>query len=297
MTLIVGKIKNNLIRLVSDSKITDENSVRNNALLGNLKLFIINPTTCLGFSGNTYFAEKLFEEVYSNKIKKINELLYRCQMLNLESNDKTFFCVAILQPKAQLIKIYNRKVETNQENIWIGDKLGFEKYQQSFHENKTVSNEFSKMESAFEAVINDEKIPTVSDFQISVETVFSEQLKTNYFQYTLKTSISIAPYSFTIQATSGKPTFVPVIQGNAENGSYGICYLRSLNPFIPAVAIHFSHGNFGVLFCPMINLNNGIMFKDQQDGEDFANEVKKIYKITLQGMVPKKDGSIKHVIA
>jgi len=296
MTLIVGKIKNNKIRFFSDSKITDENSVRNNALSGNLKLYIINPVTCIGFAGNVYFAEKFLSELYSNKLRSFSQLVERCLKLNIESDNKTVFCIGLLNQNAspQLFKIDNNKIEVSRTDIWIGEKLGFEKYQESYHSYDSKEDDFLKMEKAFNEVIKDEKIPTVSDFQISVETEFS--LENNIgFLYGLKAKMHFGQQSFTI---SGEDRIkeIPITFGGADIGASGITYLRSFSFLQPAIAIHFPQGEFGVLFYPMINQNKPIIITNQPDGEDFANEVLKIYGIRLQGMVAKDGHAIKYII-
>ncbi len=297
MTLVIGKIKENSIRFVSDSKITDEFEVRNNPLLGNLKTFILNPKTCLSFSGNTYFAEKFLDEFYSNKIQNFQHLLIRCLQLNNESNDETFFCLGTLfNNKPELYKIYNRKIENNIKNVWIGDKIGFTKYQEIYLTNNKSDSEFSKMEEAFSAVISDEKIPSVSDFQISVETDFCEEANSSFFIYSFKTIMNVAPHSFTTKLENGKEVIIPMMHGDADVGSFGMSYLRSIEYFKPAIGIHFPQGKFGVLFCPMLNRNKAIVLKNQVDGEDFVNEVKKTYNISLQGLVAKDGNSFKNVV-
>lgn len=286
-----------MIRYTSDSKITDETVVRNNPLLGSLKLFILTPQICFGFSGKVYFAEKFLEEFYSKSFKNFGEILQRCWLLNKESSNDTFFTLGTLfNNDAKIYKIYDGKIDGNSKDLWIGDKDGFNKFQETFLSNTKGDDDFSKMESAFAEVISDEKIPSVSDFQISVETDFLDEIKSLAFIYKFKTSMSFAPQNIVLQPKPGenKVTFqIPF--GGAEIGGFGISYLRSTMYIRPAIAMHFPQGEFGVLFCPEINLNKAIIFNNQPDGEDFVNEVMKKYGISLQGMVAKNGNSFKNV--
>ncbi|WP_300567291.1 hypothetical protein [Flavobacterium sp.] len=297
MTLIIGKIKDNQIRFISDSKITDEYSVRNNVLAGSLKLFILNPQTCMGFAGNLHFAEQLLSEIYNNKIPTFPALIQKCLSINIESNDSTVFCIGFYdRNEPRLLKIAGKSIQSNQKNVWIGDKLGFEKYQQNFHESK-IEDDFSKMESAFDNVIKDEKIPTISDFQISIETIFQPQLNSFIFAYTDKFLMSYAPQNFTMQINPGEKSATHHLGfGGADIGGFGTSYLRSINVFQPAIAIHFPQGEFGVLFCPQINYNKPIIFTQQPDGENFAIEIWEKYKIALQGFVAKDGFAFKYIV-
>lgn len=76
MTLIVSRIENRQMKIISDSKITDKNAVRNNPLAGNLKSFILSPQLSVSFAGKVYFAEKFLSLFFSKKIKTFNEMNY-----------------------------------------------------------------------------------------------------------------------------------------------------------------------------------------------------------------------------
>lgn len=297
MTLIIGKKRGSSIRFVSDSKITDENLVRNNPLLGSLKLFILDPKICLGFSGNLHFAEKLLEEYYSNKVQSFPFLLQRCLSLNKESDNSTFFVLGTLFSNIpELYKIYDGKIEANQKDIWIGDKLGFNKFQETYHNDMSDADDFSKMENAFDSVIKDEKITTVNDFQISVETNYINEINKTAFIYTFKTIMNVVPQRIVQETKIGEnESIIQVEFGGAELGGFGMSYLRSRQYGLPAIAIHFPQGEFGVLFCPKINLNKPVIFKNQKNGEDFVYEVKKKYGIPLQGFVSENNNSFKNV--
>ena len=96
MTLVVARKHNQNIKFLSDSKITDNFEVRNNALSANLKTYILHPYICMSFSGNVHFAEKFLENYYSNKLYAFANVLSHCLELNIESNNSTHFALALL---------------------------------------------------------------------------------------------------------------------------------------------------------------------------------------------------------
>lgn len=291
MTLIVSRIEKNQIKIISDSKITDKNAVRNNPLTGNLKSFILTPQISVSFAGNVHYAEKFLSLYFSKKIKTFEELKFYCLALNNESNNKTDFIIASLVNKPTLHKISNRKISDNLQNTWIGDKLGFEKYQEAFHNKQSEKKVFSKMTSAFEKVIADEKIESISDFQIAIDTVYHEKTNAYFFIYAMKMSMNIVPQTIKIKANE----FNPILFGGPEIGGFGSSYLRSIDFLKPAVAIHFPQGKFGILFCPLLNFNKGLIIKEE-DGENFAKLVKKRYGIPLEGIVASNGYAMKRIV-
>jgi hypothetical protein len=294
MTLIVAKIKDDKIKIVSDSKITDEAAVRNNPLFGNLKTLILNPDTCIGFAGNVYFAEIVLNEFYQGKFKNFQELFNRCGHLHHESNFETDFILATLfENKPVIYKISESKIFVDHTNLWIGHIDGFNKYQSEFHDKKNKDrSEFQRMGIAFSEVIKDEKISGISDFQIGIETVYHEELKSLIFIYEFKAEFNFANQKVSVP---GGKQFTPMKVGGAQIGGYGICYLRSVNVYQPGVAIHFPQGGFGMLFCPKLNHNKAIIIKEK-DGEDFAKKVWDLHNIALEGIVLKDGFAFKYIV-
>jgi len=291
MTLIISRIEKKQLKIISDSKITDKKAVRNNPLSGNLKSFILTPQLSVSFAGNVFYAEKFLSIYFSNQIKTLEQLISCCLSLNNESNDETDFIIASLINKPVLYKISGRKVVDNIQSAWIGDKIGFNKYQESFHKDKSDKNIFAKMNSAFESVIADEKIESVADFQITVDTVYHEKLNANFFIYAMKMSMSFAPKTITLKGND----FATIPFGGPETGGFGTSYLRSIDFLKPAVGIHFPQGKFGVLFCPLLNFNKGILIKEE-DGEKFAEIIKEKFGVPLEGLVASNGNAMKMIV-
>ena len=293
MTLIVGRIHEENIKIYSDSKITDINSVRNNPLTANLKCFILHPHICLSFSGNVHYAEKFLEKFYSKTPFSFYNILQYCLMLNNESNNSTHFAVSLIENKAmRLFKIAHGKIESEIQNFWLGDIDAYNVYQENFIGNDSSKTPFEKMGNAFEKVIKNEKLESVGFFEISVSTVFIPEISSKIFRYNLKSSAQIAPHSF--QLTSENPVHL-MNYGTAEDGSYSEVFLTSITIEFPAIAIHFFQGKFGILFCPALNHNKPLIFTNQPDGQEFANYIKREYNITLSGLVLKNGNSFMNI--
>ncbi|MCB0462924.1 MAG: hypothetical protein R2816_10520 [Flavobacteriaceae bacterium] len=184
MTLIICRQIKEKVYIVSDSKVTDKNAVRNNPLAGNLKSLILNPYLSLSFAGNVHYAEKILELFYSNRIGSLQQLVLSCLKANIESNDETDFIIASLQNgNAIIIKISNKTAQQNQQNAWIGNQLAFNKFQEYYHTDNSNKGESFKINKAFKSVIENEEIEDVADFCLSIETVYQENIKKHCFIY------------------------------------------------------------------------------------------------------------------
>ncbi|WP_298551036.1 hypothetical protein [uncultured Algibacter sp.] len=287
MTLIICRQIKEKIYIVSDSKVTDKNAVRNNPLAGNLKSLILNPYLSLSFAGNIHFAEKILELFYSNKIANLQQLVLECLKANIESNNETDFIIASLENgNPVIIKISNKTAQQNQQNAWIGNQLAFNKFQEYYHSTESDKKESSKINSAFKSVIKNERIEDVADFCLSIETVYQENVKKQCFIYEMNADVSFRPGTITI-SKNNQSQIIPF--GGPEKGAFLALYMRSFNLLKPAIAIHFPEGKFGVLFCPAINLNKAEVIKEA-NGEIFMDIIYDKYGINLEGLVA-EDGN------
>ncbi|WP_017495749.1 hypothetical protein [Flavobacterium sp. WG21] len=298
MTLVVAKIIDNDIQIVSDTKITDLFLGSQNPLLGQLKTIILNPYISISFSGLPDYAQEVLKSFYqgelanSNSILVINSLVVKCLEINRKSSNKTNFILCYIynnQPK--IYKISNYQIEQNLKNAWIGDIIGFTKYQQYYHTSE-ITNELDKMEDAFEKVIEDNSVETVGDFIIRVANESNSTGETQYLNYQINRIKYFGPVEF-LDMGSGK---FMMKHATPESGGYGISLLRSFNPQTPAIGIHFHVGNFGLLFFPQHSYSNGIIFRNQSDGEKFAEEIKNQFGFDVQGLLVTEKGlAFKHV--
>lgn len=283
MTLVVGRIIQSGIRVDSDSKITDPNIVsnRNNIFSGILKTIILNPNISVSYAGGVETAQKAIEELYALNTFEINKVKSLLLKINMESEYDTDFLIASLENQPLLYKISNGKIEPSNTFHWIGDINGFNLFQKEFlpklnsFDPKHITTIHS---NAFEKVIENGEIESVGGFHITVH----------------RTKFGLE-YLFKMKIITGQPTSVTLIGndtktipfGNAQTGAFSFSYLKSDNPFLPAIGIHFPMGNFGTLYFPKISRK--IIFFKKVDPFEFAEIVKTEYKINLTGVVKNGD--------
>lgn len=288
MTLVVARIDGCNIYINSDSKITDDRLVRTDPLCGLLKTLILRPFVCVSFAGNVKFAESAIRIFFDRKIDDINSLLCLTLDANVESECSTDFLVAtVIERTPLLFKVANKKI-TREKVAWIGDKDGFEFYQQEFNTRYVDLPMKDRARKAFQAVIDNPDKSTIGDFHIS--TILDYEIYPRHPVFIHEEYIEVhVTESQVINCKEGEQ-WGSVSLGTVGGGSHGISYLRTVSLDFHGVAIHFTHPKFGVLFCPQLKFG-GILIRDV-DGRDFANRIKSEYGIPLRGFIKLDDTKI-----
>jgi hypothetical protein len=283
MSLIIAKIIDGKIYIESDSKVTDKDAVRTDPLCGLLKTIIIHPCISISFAGVIYFAEKALKSIFEINefdLNSLTELLYNTHMV---SNNKTDFIIAsIINNEPILIKISNKEIEQGIKSAWIGEHDGFNYFQSKYLPLLSEgTDEISSFRNSFKNVIDNSNINTIGNFQISLHTDDKICLEHYVFLYVLKLEINASePQTINIEKAG---EWKPVPLGTAAGGSYGISYLVTISPKFHGVAIHFTHGNFGTIFCPQLSFTGVIV--PNVNGIEFAKQIKDQYGIPLTGFV------------
>ncbi|MBK7358991.1 MAG: hypothetical protein IPI45_07215 [Saprospiraceae bacterium] len=303
MTLIVAKIVDENLRCISDTKVTDRRGEKVDPIDGVLKSVILDPKCFLAYAGINYYAEILLDEFYSAQLPDLEKLINRCLVLNQESNDEIEFCIGYITNNIpKLIKISNKKIEEKLSNLWLGDKMAFDLYQEviitgkiknsvtynAFRVSESMNPELSKMLTPFEDVIADNSIESVGHFLVSIHTVIDGS--NLIFMYSQLSKMHIIEQNLLLKNKRGAIEF-----GGADKGGYGTCYLRSINLFQPAIAIYFPQGKFGIFFYPKKHRNKPIIIRNIANGEAFAFEIKNNYNIDLDGMVESDGSALKRI--
>jgi hypothetical protein len=288
MTLVVGRIIQGMLRVDSDSKITDPNIVsnRNSIFTGVLKTVILNPRISISYAGGVETAQKAIEKIYEMNSFDINSVKATLLNINKESDFDTDFLIASLENQALLYKVSNGKIDVSDQSHWIGDIEGFNMFQKEFVPSLTSLDpkHISEMHSrAFEAVVKSGKIESIGGFHITVHTTKKG------LEYLMKMSISMGQSS-TITLTNNQS--LPMPFGDASTGAFSNSYLISSDPFNPAIGIYFPMGNFGTLYYP--KLKRTIIFFKNVSAIEFTKNVKELYKIDLTGVI--KDGDYMKMI-
>jgi len=241
MTLVIAKIVNDDIQIISDTKITDIFLGSQNPLLGQLKTVLLNPYISISFSGLPSYAQEVLQAFYLqelpnyNSILVVNSILLKCLEINRKSGNLTNFILCfIYQNKPHIYKIANSQIEQNLKNAWIGDIKGFNKYQEHYHQSIKLK-EFDKMEEAFDKVVDDSTIETVGDFTIRVGNESDRSDEVQYLNYQINRIRYCGPYDF-VEFEHGK---FMMKHTTVEKGGYGFSLFRSFDPQIPAIGFIF----------------------------------------------------------
>ncbi|WP_027127212.1 hypothetical protein [Gelidibacter mesophilus] len=278
MTLVVGRITQGGIRVDSDSKITDPSiaSNRNTVFSGLLKTIILNPNISVSYAGGVDTAQKAIEELYKLQKFEINEIKKLLLKIHSENDCETDFLIASLENQPLLYKISENKIDVSNSFQWIGDIKGFNIFQKEFFPNlksqdaKHISTVHA---NAFDKVIENDQIESVGGFHITAHrTEFG-------IEYLFKMSLNMGR-SETLTLKQGS-NIIP--WGNAGTGTFASCYLKSDNPYKPAIGIHFPIGNFGTLYYPKVSRK--VIFYKDVNGFEFAEKVKSDYGIKIIGMI------------
>ncbi len=283
MSLIIAKIINGKIYIESDSKVTDKDTVRTDPLCGLLKTIIIHPFISISFAGVIYFAEKALKNIFEVNefdLNSLTELLYNT---HIESDNKTDFIIAsIINNEPILIKISNKIIEQGVKSAWIGEPDGFNYFQSKYIPLLSQGiDEISSFRDSFKNVIDHSRINTIGNFQISLHTDDKICLEQYVFLYSINIEINVSePQTIHFENAEERR---PIPLGTVAGGSYGISYLVTISPNYHGVAIHFTHGNFGTIFCPQLSFTGIIV--PNVNGIEFAKQIKDKYGIPLTGFV------------
>lgn len=292
MTLVVARIYNENIYIESDSKVTDDRLVRSDPLCGLLKTLILHPFICISFAGNVTFAELALKKFFEYKIEDVNTLLRMLLDTNIESGNATDFIIATINGRVpRLFKVSDGEVTKDIGNAWIGDQEGFEIYQKEFHALEAEVPLKEKMRKSFRAVIDSTDVEAIGDFHMSTELNYKINPGHPVFLHALKVEIEITEPQTIKFEEKGQWKLVPL--GTTAGGSHGISYLNTVSPDYHGVAIHFTHGHFGVLFCPQLDFR-GIVI-NEVGGREFIDRIKNEYNIPLQGMIKMDDSAVQYV--
>ena len=282
MTLVVGRITQGGLRLDCDSKITDPNIApnQNHIFSGVLKTIIVNPNICFSYAGDVEYAQEAIENIYKLTNPTVESLKKELLNIHKTSDGETDFLIGSLEQQPLLYKISKAKIEVSNSFQWIGDIEGFSLFQKEFlpkiksTDPKHISSVHSE---AFKKVV-ESNIESIGGFHLT-----AHRTKVG-LEYMMKMEIQPGrPTSVTV--TSGEMKKLPL--GNAEIGAYSYSYLKSSNPYKPAIGIHFPMTDLGTLYYPKISRK--IIFFRNMNPFEFKKSVKEKYKIDLTGMVKNGD--------
>ena len=286
MSLIVARIIEDEIRIVSDTKVTNYSAVHNTPLNGSLKCVVVSPSCCVCFAGLAGLAQVAMAPILKSNDLDRASITRHLMREHLAEGCKTDFIVAFADPQPTLVRIIDGMIEEDLPSAWIGDQPAFATYQEHYHtfeqRSKTIftADEFrwleiaTRMSDAFRAVVEDHKHPSVSDFAI---TVSSKTAEADGFRY-LPSSIGFGFHSVS-NTTEETSALRPL---GVAGGSYNYSVLTPNRSGIGALGVHFLEGRLGALFYPRIQWEP-ILFRNTGIDE-FINAVSEQFDVSIDGI-------------
>jgi hypothetical protein len=260
MSLVVARVIDDEIRIISDTKITDSDALHPTLLDGGLKCIAISPTCCVCFAGNVTVAEEALAPILNRTMQDRQQITTHLLQHHKAAGGEADFIVASAGTCVAIDRIAEDKVETNIKVAWIGDYSAFSTYQSQYHTRDRVSiavdERFriaAQMNDAFKAVIEDHQNPSVGDFEV---TVTSKPAEADGFRYLSH----LGAFGFQSVPLTTTPTSVLRSLG-VEGGSFSYTVLVPKIAGLGTLAVHLREGKVGAFFYPA-HCWSPIKFKD-----------------------------------
>jgi hypothetical protein len=260
MSLIVARMIDDEIRIISDTKITDSGVLHPTLLGGGLKCIAISPTCCVCFAGKVAVAEEALAPILNRTMQDRQQITTHLLQHHKAAQGEADFIVASAGTCAAIDRIAENRLETNIKAAWIGDHWAFSAYQRKYLAPDRVSfapdERFriaTQMDDAFKAVIEDHQNPSVGDFEV---TVTSKPAEGDGFRYLSH----LGAFGFQSVPLTTTPTNILRSLG-VQGGSFSYTVLVPKIAGLGALAVHLREGKLGTFFYPA-HCWSPTMFKD-----------------------------------
>lgn len=280
MTLVVGRVVGDQIRIVSDSLLTDESDRRKGYFAGALKPVILHPRLCVAYAGGAEDGIQALRALDVERDKEFNlsaviDALLAAHRATRESTD---FLIAAVDPRPALFKVSQGQVEETHAS-WIGSKGAVEKYQEHFtasspdEEGSEAEQTGMLMMSSLEHVIDDPDEDDVGNLCIRV----ASNDYADGFTY-LASGISVAGFFDPVVPEPGVVADVPI--GGVAEGAYRHAVTPPADPGVGALGVYLRPGDLGFLLYPLESLYPIVFRRVRQD--EFERRVFEEYGIHLR---------------
>lgn len=298
MTLTVARVTPRGVWLTSDMRITDPSAVKTPGFLGAaLKLVLLSPTFCVGYSGRVSSAIPAIKEVLDQDMppNRATELLLRIH----REDPGVDFVAARIDPSA-LVAIKDG-CATLGEAAWIGDPDAFNRYQELFHHDQ-----FATPSDGLDPTFADDlriAVPMNDAMQDLVLASPELDAPEEWESPVGEASVTVGPrasdgllgyhryQSWSAPAAPNRPVGAPMI--STEEGTLTLCFLAPVEPGVGAVGIYFPEGQLGVLYAPLIAKGGTDRFRGVSISE-FAELVENRYGVVLEGADSSGSGFVIH---
>ena len=266
MTLVVGAVAEDGPRLWADSRLSHPHTTPH-YLDGALKLLILDPELCIGYSGTYLAAVRAARDVahlprpYS--IEAVQDRLLREQNCD--------FLISSLRPSS-LRRVAGGTVVAG-DNLWIGDLVAFTRLQElrlAEPDTGHLLTDAATTTAAMQTLIEEAQPGSVGELVISVVPEHAG------FMY--------APH---IELTAGSQTipsgkWTTVTFGSTVRGDFGWTLLTPQRSGVAAIGVYFIEGGLGMLLHPLVS-DDPILFRSVTQ-DQFATRVREEFGFGVLGV-------------
>jgi len=257
VTLVVGRVVGDQIRIVADSLLTQSDR-RKGYFAGALKPVILHPGLCVAYAGGAEDGIRALRALGVERDKGFDLSAVKDALLQAHraTQERTDFLIGSLHPKPALIKVSQGGFEESHAS-WIGSRSAFEKYQEHFMATpgdpppsaEGASNaEWTglRMESSLRLVIEDPEEEDVGNFAVRA----ASNDYTDGFTYLAET-ISVAGH---VDYVLEPGIVVDVPMGGVAEGAYRHALAPAAFPGVGALGLYLKPGDLGLLLHPLERL-------------------------------------------
>src|SRR5436190_20196722 len=105
MSLVVARVIDDEIRIISDTKITDPDALHPTLLDGGLKCIVISPSCCICFAGNVTVAQEALAPILDRRLQDRQQITDHLLKHHNAALGEADFIVASIQPLATVDRI------------------------------------------------------------------------------------------------------------------------------------------------------------------------------------------------
>jgi hypothetical protein len=120
MTLIVARLIGDEVRIISDTKITNDLALHQTLLDGGLKCIVVSSACCVCFAGNVMLAENALSPILNGVVRGRQQITTHLLQQHRASDRKTDFIVASVEGLVAIDRITEGELEMTRTSAWIG---------------------------------------------------------------------------------------------------------------------------------------------------------------------------------